>query len=1165
MSLRLPGPGVEELAEAARAVREESAERLVPRRLSAVRVDVEARAEEAGPGDAASAVVAIKVEGADACDWTWEGASAFGLVEGLAGVRERLMRDPPPEDWVRWRGEVLEVDEANAVVFVALRDPAQVPGRGAFWVSPFDHQEAMDLVYTADAYAAVRERLGPRLRASRGGIHPRVPEPEEAVRSGALSELSGWWGRGWSVLWGPPGTGKTHTTGLQVAAALRDPSERVLVLSTTNRATDEVALSIGGALIEEAVAARSGATEEIDLAGAVAGVCRPGRGARRTDFERAGLASMLRGADEATAAEIEALQEAIASEREAAERARSRLRISRLAARPGGGDVFLDPCVRAVVATSAAGSAQLKRERVREMIEDDDAPFTTVVIDEAGLLSRASVAALSLLAARRVVLVGDPRQLSPIATRARLLPTREQRWLRSSALSHLDDPADAPRGVHVLKEQRRMHPEVCRVVSGYRYGGFLETAPETAARASKLPSPLAEHGRVVWWVLDAEDVPLARMRAERGPGGRSWVRPVTMDLLGRLIDGCGLHDKHGLFVSPYRAQADAVSAWLRVRGSTSWSASTVHRQQGSQADVVVFDTVHAGSAGFPAEEWRRLVNVALSRAREAVVVLASRDEMAQPYLAALRQTLTASRLRPGDPPLWEAVEADRVSESRAAYAVDDAAHADTLGGQIARRRASSPVLSAEQQRLVDLPLDGKPRLVRGVAGSGKSLVLCHWLVKTVLRFGREGWPDAGSQVWAVFANRALEPMLRSGVEQAWFERARADGGLFGQEAFPWERTQLLHVRDVLRDLLPGGSGRLGKDDFEHDAAAEWLLARNGGVDGDAASGLPRCEALFIDEAQDMSPATLRLLLAMVRATDPEDAGRRAAHVFYDNAQNVYDRKPPVWSHLGLDVRGRSTVMTESFRGTRPVAELAINVRERLADAAGRTDLKEFVRRRLVVLEEREGERWIGVRFNDREGPPPRLRTLATRTLELAAVAKHLRWLLVDERVPAADVVLLYNGAAVSAEAEALLGPAMRAIGIELSRQTGRGFERRENTLLLTTAQSFKGHEAEVVVILGLDGFVARSRGPLADSLYVAMTRARSVLMMYGLEEATGAAGRVIDTVRACCEAMNQPRPSDGSRSRLRHAGGKSPRPTPAAGGDLDQGPNMSLAIRKSDR
>ena len=51
----------------------------------------------------------------------------------------------------------------------------------------------------------------------------------------------------------------------------------------------------------------------------------------------------------------------------------------------------------------------------REMIERGQAPFTTVIIDEAGLISRAATAVLSLLASRRVILAGDPKQLAPIS------------------------------------------------------------------------------------------------------------------------------------------------------------------------------------------------------------------------------------------------------------------------------------------------------------------------------------------------------------------------------------------------------------------------------------------------------------------------------------------------------------------------------------------------------------------------------------------------------------------------------------------------------------------------------------------------------------------------------------------------------------------------------
>ena len=73
----------------------------------------------------------------------------------------------------------------------------------------------------------------------------------------------------------------------------------------------------------------------------------------------------------------------------------------------------------------------------------------------------------------------------------------------------------------------------------------------------------------------------------------------------------------------------------RKKELDSWSAATVHSQQGTEADFVIFDTVNAGSCGWPYDEWKRLVNVGLSRAREFVLLLASRAEMREPYLKPL--------------------------------------------------------------------------------------------------------------------------------------------------------------------------------------------------------------------------------------------------------------------------------------------------------------------------------------------------------------------------------------------------------------------------------------------------------------------------------------------------------------------------------------------------
>jgi hypothetical protein len=118
---------------------------------------------------------------------------------------------------------------------------------------------------------------------------------------------------------------------------------------------------------------------------------------------------------------------------------------------------FLDEAVRVVVATAFRATTFLKCEDVKKDIERGLAPFTTIFIDEAGLISRAAVAALSLLASRRVVLVGDSKQLAPISRISRILPTNQMTWLANSGLSHLESIKTNEVGVHILQEQREMH------------------------------------------------------------------------------------------------------------------------------------------------------------------------------------------------------------------------------------------------------------------------------------------------------------------------------------------------------------------------------------------------------------------------------------------------------------------------------------------------------------------------------------------------------------------------------------------------------------------------------------------------------------------------------------------------------------------------------------
>lgn len=1099
--LGLPTADEQLLKDAAASVRQEYRDCSKWKRLRCRRVSIFAERDR-------GTVFVVHVGSSVEFDWTWEGAVAFrpGSLDGNAEFSDQTFEEAAYDDEVIWRGEILEVDERNGCLFISLENPELMPTIGSFFVRPFEFLSVLDAVFNEPAFEIVRDRLPNRLAAAEGGVHPKAAQP----RAVGLSNMREWWQHSWNVLWGPPGTGKTHTTGQQIAAVLADPDERILVVSTTNRATDAVAVSIGNA-------ARSSSLTELEDGK----LLRIGKGASLHEFAEIGLASMLQGTEFGVLQKIDDLAVQLQGFDTWEEKALTRRQIGAL--RKSGDQSkrnFLDPIVRVVIATAFRATAFLKDSLVIRMLERGDAPFTTIFIDEAGLLSRTAIAALSLLAARRVVLVGDSKQLAPISRISRILPARQQKWLASSGLSHLDDLDDTPAAVHVLSEQHRMHPDVCSVVSGYQYGGSLTTAEETRQRGSKAPPFITEYSRTIWYVLDEEGGENAAIRAARGPGNKSWLRSITPSILEKLFSDNGVRQSNGLFISPFKAQAQTISKLFAQWGLKSWEASTVHSQQGSEADVVIFDTVNAGSYIWPYDEWKRLVNVALSRAREAVIVLASRSEMDEPYLKPLIKKLTPGVLRLDENGVrWEQISRtatagkrpsldDQVADQAEPYQVRNQPIV-SMGKQAANRKKMKPVLSQEQQRLINLKLDGKPRLVRGVAGSGKSIVLCNWLAKTVKRL--EG--SKGVRIWAVYANRSLHRLLRESVESAW--DGLHENELFEQPEFPWQKVELLHVKDVLAGMLPGASLSMDAFEFDYDRAAEEFLNRQ-----DAATLLPRCSALFIDEAQDMGPSTLKLLLSIVEQADSEDPNSRSAHVFYDNAQNIYGRKTPIWSEFGIDMRGRSTIIRESFRSTIPVAELAVNVLHRLTPEDDIQDRAELLSLGLIERSERNGEEWLKVRFNQIDGPKPIYHSCDNRTAEIESIAAHIRHLIQRDGISPNDIVLIYNGQSVMDLLESRLAPKLAEIGLELSVQKNRAYERQENTLVVTTSHSYKGYESEVVLIPCVDQYVTGDGQILANNLYVAMTRARSLLAIYGIREGSTASRKLNETIAGCVTAMN---------------------------------------------
>lgn len=123
-------------------------------------------------------------------------------------------------------------------------------------------------------------------------------------------------------------------------------------------------------------------------------------------------------------------------------------------------------------------------------------------------------------------------------------------------------------------------------------------------------------------------------QVEREEGSRT--NRAHLEIVLSLLELLARHGAHDVaVVTPYRLQSRRLNRLVRARlGSVAPSGleiSTIHRFQGREKEVVVFDTVDAPPAGswFLNEQrnhdFGRLLNVAISRSRSSLILVGSVD------------------------------------------------------------------------------------------------------------------------------------------------------------------------------------------------------------------------------------------------------------------------------------------------------------------------------------------------------------------------------------------------------------------------------------------------------------------------------------------------------------------------------------------------------------
>jgi superfamily I DNA/RNA helicase len=307
---------------------------------------------------------------------------------------------------------------------------------------------------------------------------------------------------------------------------------------------------------------------------------------------------------------------------------------------------------------------------------------------------------------------------------------------------------------------------------------------------------------------------------------------------------------------------------------------------------------------------------------------------------------------------------------------------------------------------------------------------------------------------------------------------------------------LRHVGALLKDLLTErGLGIVDRYDYEGQATQ---ILEAGAVE-------PRFAATFVDEAQDLGHETLRLLIGL---TEVDPRGGRAVLVFYDNAQNVYGRPPPRWKELGLDLRGRSDVMKESFRTTRQNTELALDVLDRLRPVERDPDLRELAATEPPLLW-RDDVGWHAD-FCSVDGQAPAVWLFDDRDAELDTVVAQVRAWIERDRVRPGHIRLL----AMKNTRDLLVTRLRQALGpVRVELRTTMGFADCDDAVAVSTPHSFKGHDAELVIVVGVDGFCTGGE-PLVAPIYVALTRARTLLFVTATRATGGAPKRIVAALEA---------------------------------------------------
>lgn len=397
-----------------------------------------------------------------------------------------------------------------------------------------------------------------------------------------------------TFIWGPPGTGKSHTLA-RLIANLYEQGERTAVTSISNVAVDSllskfIELADGDYrkilkrdLLQKNEILRLGYAQSEDI-----------RQIKQIQFDSTEISSL--------SAKLEILTNRIddSSDKDASLILRSRRDEVKRKLDIEIGKFLAQAKVLFLTSSKFLLDTSLK-----------DVEFDNLIVDEGSMMNIPTLLALAKNVKKRVIVCGDFMQLGPISMSQ---SQSARKWLHSDLFKLIGlGPDNLPRrkSLSMLITQRRMALDISELVNQSFYNGRLKTASSIRHFRYK---DLLQPGHIEFIEMGKREDYKSEFSKSKSRYNK-FNRAKVLNLLEAIFEE--YQNAELGIITPYAQQVADYKLELDSRDWNQVKVGTIHSFQGSECDIIIWDIVDTlnDSIGklYKGETGERLVNVAISR------------------------------------------------------------------------------------------------------------------------------------------------------------------------------------------------------------------------------------------------------------------------------------------------------------------------------------------------------------------------------------------------------------------------------------------------------------------------------------------------------------------------------------------------------------------------